>query len=180
MVSMNLSLIVGLSVDYVVHMAEGYHISAHKDRKGRVRDMLEHVGISIVSGACTTLGAAFFMFFAHMQFFLQFATMLFCTIGFSMVFTFGLFTALMVVVGPQGDTGSLMPLVYALSNCITGRSKSDVKCGSCRGKGFVPGPEEKAELEDVKMNGIVVNGDAASVTGSKVCLVEQIQYATKL
>ncbi|XP_021340144.1 protein dispatched homolog 1-like [Mizuhopecten yessoensis] len=33
--SLNLSLVVGLSVDYVVHLAEGYHMSIHADRKSK-------------------------------------------------------------------------------------------------------------------------------------------------
>ena len=71
MVSLNLCLVVGLSVDYVVHLAEGYHLSVRKDRLGRTQDMLERLGISVLSGAATTLGAAFFMMFAKIQFFLQ-------------------------------------------------------------------------------------------------------------
>jgi hypothetical protein len=49
-------LLVGLAVDYVVHLAEGYHLSLHKDRLSRTRDMLEEMGTSVFSGACTTLG----------------------------------------------------------------------------------------------------------------------------
>jgi hypothetical protein len=71
MVSMNLCLVVGLSVDYVVHLAEGYHLSVRRERGGRTQDMLANLGISVLTGAATTLGAAFFMMFAKIQFFLQ-------------------------------------------------------------------------------------------------------------
>ena len=67
----NLSLVVGLAVDYVVHLAEGYHASSAEDRLTRTRDMLEQVGVSILSGALTTLGAAMFMFGAVIVFFVQ-------------------------------------------------------------------------------------------------------------
>ena len=69
--SVNLSLVVGLAVDYVVHLAEGYHAAPARDRLGRTHHMLEQVGVSILSGALTTLGASMFMFAAVMVFFVQ-------------------------------------------------------------------------------------------------------------
>ena len=69
--SLNLSLVVGLAVDYVVHLAEGYHSSTSEDRLTRTRHMLETVGISVLSGSLTTLGAAAFMFAAVILFFMQ-------------------------------------------------------------------------------------------------------------
>jgi hypothetical protein len=53
--------------------------------------MLEEMGTSVFSGACTTLGASSFMFFATLQFFMQFGVFMFCTIGFSLLFSLGLF-----------------------------------------------------------------------------------------
>ena len=38
-------LVVGLSVDYCVHLAEGYSRSTHTDRKNRIRDSLTEVCI---------------------------------------------------------------------------------------------------------------------------------------
>ena len=71
LVSLNMCLVVGLAVDFVVHLAEGYHMAHEKDRKGRLRTALERMGISVFSGACTTLGASMFMLFAKIQFFFQ-------------------------------------------------------------------------------------------------------------
>ena len=71
LVSLNMCLVVGLAVDYVVHLAEGYHMSHARDRKGRLRHALQRMGISVFSGACTTLGASAFMLFAKIQFFFQ-------------------------------------------------------------------------------------------------------------
>ena len=130
MVSMNLCLLVGLSVDYVVHLAEGYHLSAHKDRLGRVHDMLEHLGISVLSGALTTIGAAIPMMFAKIQFFLQFGTFLLSVIGFSLAFSLIFFTAVMGIIGPQEETGSLYPLCRFISRKFkrwTGLSRPNCK-----------------------------------------------------
>jgi hypothetical protein len=62
-----------------------YHLSLHKDRLNRTRDMLKEMGTSVFSGACTTLGASAFMFFAVLRFFMQFGVFMFCTIGFSLL-----------------------------------------------------------------------------------------------
>ena len=119
--SLNMTMLVGLAVDYVVHLAEGYRNSLHKDRLNRTRDMLEEMGPSVFSGACTTLGASLFMFFAQVTFFMQFGVFLFCTIGFSLFFSLGLFTVLMGLLGPQNNFGSLIPLFNkiktAFANC---------------------------------------------------------------
>ena len=103
-------------MDYVVHLAEGYHLSLHKDRLNRTRDMLEQMGTSVFSGACTTLGASAFMFFAVIQFFMQFGVFLFCTIGFSLLFSLGMFTLLMGLCGPENNTGCLKTLFSKLTD----------------------------------------------------------------
>ena len=108
--SLNLVLVVGLAVDYVVHLAEGYCRSPARDRAGRTQSMLEEVGISVLSGAVTTLGASMFLLLALIIFFAQFGLFMFSTIGFSLLYSLGLFTTLIALVGPQGDTGSLKPL----------------------------------------------------------------------
>ena len=100
-------MVVGLSVDYVVHLAEGYYMSTHTDRMSRVRDMLEEVGISVFSGACTTLVASIFMLFAQIQFLVKFGLFMLCTIGFSLIFSLGFFTTIMGLLGPSGNTGDI-------------------------------------------------------------------------
>lgn len=100
-------MVVGLTVDYVVHLAEGYHMSNRADRKSRVQDMLEVMGISVFSGACTTLGASIFMFFAQIQFIIKFGMFMFCTIGFSLIYSLGFFTTMMGIIGPEGDRGNI-------------------------------------------------------------------------
>ncbi|CAH1790939.1 unnamed protein product [Owenia fusiformis] len=134
--SLNLSLVVGLAVDYVVHLAEGYHNSPKVDRLGRTQDMLRDVGISVISGSITTLGASLFMLFAKILFFMQFGLFMFGTIGFAMLYALGFFTTLMGILGPQGNVGSIQPLKTWIWNLFTGRSKKDVKCTHCKGKGF--------------------------------------------
>ncbi len=120
-------LVVGLAVDYIVHLAEGYHLSKSRDRKSRVRDALEFMGVPVFSGACTTLGAAFFMLFSEIQFFFQFGIFMFCTIGFSILFSLGFFITLLGVVGPSGDQGDVV--VFFKRYCCR-KQLSDPQTGS--------------------------------------------------
>ncbi|RUS73814.1 hypothetical protein EGW08_018431, partial [Elysia chlorotica] len=134
--SINLSLVVGLAVDYVVHLSEAYHTSPQTRRTDKVRDMLEHMGVSVVSGAFSTLGSASFMMAAQIQFFVQFGVFLFLTIGFSLIYSLFLFTPLLSVIGPEGHTGSVLPIARWIWYKIIGRKKEDVKCETCEGKGY--------------------------------------------
>lgn len=82
-------------MDFVAHLAEAYMHSSEPKRAGKVkieqalgpkdaycpqanvtdalpsqvRDMLTAMGVSVVSGAMSTLGAAFFLFFPTIVFF---------------------------------------------------------------------------------------------------------------
>ena len=104
--SLNLTLVVGLAVDYVVHLADGYVQSRHHSRQDKIRDMLGHVGVSVLSGASTTIGASMFMLAAKILFFFQFGIFMFCTIALSILYALFLFPTLLGVFGPEGDTGS--------------------------------------------------------------------------
>ena len=103
-------LVVGLAVDYVVHLAEGYSRSVCTDRLGRTRSALAEVGVSVLSGAATTLGSSVFLLAAFILFFTQFGIFMFSTIGFSILYALGFFITVMGLIGPQGETGSLKPL----------------------------------------------------------------------
>lgn len=125
LVSLNLCMVVGLTVDYVVHLAEGYTLSLHKDRLSRVRDMLDEMGVSVFFGACTTLGGALFMFLAQLSFFLQFGVFIFSAVGFSIFFAMGMFATLMGICGPQGDTGNIVVLVQRLQAWCKSKTNGD-------------------------------------------------------
>ncbi len=116
--SLNLTLIVGLAVDYVVHLAEGYMVHEDQDRVARVKYTLGHVGISVFSGACTTLGSSVFLLAAKIRFFSQFGIFIFCTIGLSILYALFFFTTVLALIGPQGNTGSLRPIMRRVKNFI--------------------------------------------------------------
>ena len=100
-------IIVGFSVDYVVHLANHYVESVYIDRFRRMKDSLTGIGISIVSGAITTILSGIFLFLATIIFFENFAILILITISSSILFSLIAFAALNHWVGPSGNFGNL-------------------------------------------------------------------------
>lgn len=123
--SINLCMVVGLSVDYIVHLAEAYRSSESPRRSDRVHHMLESIGLSVISGAVTTLGAAVFMLFAQIQFFFQFGIFIISTVGISLLFALLGFTTFLSLCGPQGDTGCLIALTRGCKKLCFKKENSD-------------------------------------------------------
>jgi len=101
--SINLTVLVGLSVDYVVHLAVAYGLHARGKRFARMQVALEHMGISVFSAAVTTIGSAICLTFTVVLFFVRFGVFIIVTLGSSLVVAFVLFPALMYVFGPEND-----------------------------------------------------------------------------
>eukprot|EP01063_Lacrimia_lanifica_P008424 TRINITY_DN1545_c0_g2_i1.p1 TRINITY_DN1545_c0_g2~~TRINITY_DN1545_c0_g2_i1.p1 ORF type:complete len:1138 (+),score=349.38 TRINITY_DN1545_c0_g2_i1:40-3453(+) len=110
-------MVPGMSVDYVAHLAEAYNHSPATNRHERVRDMLTKVGVSVLSGAFSTLGATLFLFFPTIVFFVKFGTFIFVTIVASLLFSLFNFAALMALVGPQEEDGSIAHLYRKCRGC---------------------------------------------------------------
>lgn len=100
-----LIMVPGLSVDFTAHLAEAYMGAKYDDREHRVIHCLEHSGVSVVSGAVSTLLASGCLLFCNIRFFKTFGTMIFITIIFAISFSVFLFPAIMAVVGPVGEFG---------------------------------------------------------------------------
>merc|ERR1719382_2167059 len=61
--SVAIVIIIGFSIDYVVHLANAYLESSSHSREERLSFAMLTMGISVVSGAVTTFGAGFFLTF---------------------------------------------------------------------------------------------------------------------
>ena len=62
-------IVIGFSVDYTVHLADSYMQSRAIDREGKVTDALTHTGMSVLSGAISTILASIPMLFTQIIFF---------------------------------------------------------------------------------------------------------------
>ncbi|KAK2191781.1 hypothetical protein NP493_46g09040 [Ridgeia piscesae] len=105
--SLNLMLIVGLSVNYAVMMTVGYRRSLAPDRLRRTHDALRKVGVSVVFGGLTSIVASFFLIFARLNVVAEFGVFTVTTIFCSTTYTLVLFSTLLGFVGPQDKTGDV-------------------------------------------------------------------------
>jgi protein dispatched 1 len=119
--SIAMVIIIGFSVDYVVHLAAHYVHSAKEMRTDRATEAIRDMGISIFSGAVTTLGSGIFLYNCNVKFFVKFATIMVSTVSFSLIYAFFFFMALAHAIGPQGKQGSI---THCLRKC---RKQSDQK-----------------------------------------------------
>jgi len=113
---------VGLSVDYTVHLLHAYNESSQQGREQRAKDALSHMGITVFSGAVTTLAAAFPLVLCQMVFFRRYGTFVFIIILVSIVTAILLLVPLLLLVGPDGSFGDI-PCFYWLRSKMSGADK---------------------------------------------------------
>jgi len=106
-------LVIGFSVDYVVHLAAHYVHSAAPERSARTTDSIGEMGISIFSGAMTTIGSACFLYGGQMNFFQKFAFIITTTCALALAFSLVYFIALTHWLGPEQETGNVAPFIRA-------------------------------------------------------------------
>jgi len=119
--AVSVTILVGFSVDYCLHIAESYSISLTgptMTREERIRLALTRIGVSIFYSSITTFGAAVMIFFCTIMIFVRFGIIIAVNTAFSIIFSLFLFSALLAVMGPKGKTGTLKGFIIALSFCI--------------------------------------------------------------
>jgi hypothetical protein len=103
-------IVIGYSVDYVVHLAHMYCEAGHHGyitRDSRCIFAISNMGSTVFAGAITTAASAVIMFACFLYFFVKMAILICVTIMYSYLFSLGLFMALMWTAGPQGNVGDL-------------------------------------------------------------------------
>jgi len=117
--SICLIILAGFCVDYIVHLGHAYMESEHVgDRKKRVHDALRSMGVSVLSGAITSIGASSVLTLCHLQFFSKFGIFFFSTIMLAWLWASLYFMPLMALVGPENDTAE----IGAVFRMLTGGS----------------------------------------------------------
>merc|ERR1711871_631867 len=135
--SISITVLVGLSVDYVVHLANSYieanvddikkrrpkykdevsaasGISPMQERELRVFGALEEMGVTVFGGACTSLGASGMLFLCWFQTFFKFGGFMFMTITTSFIYANFFLMPLLSMVGPVGKCCSFADTVSAV------------------------------------------------------------------
>ena len=98
--AVGVTVFIGMSVDYALHIAHGYHSSQHKTRLEKVRATLTHLGVSILGGAITTGGSAVFLLFCKIYFFLQLGTMMLLNTTYALIYSLGWLCCMLILIGP--------------------------------------------------------------------------------
>merc|ERR1712129_362206 len=137
-------MVVGMSVDYVVHLSEAYLASGEEQRFFRSRRMLGIVGSSVLSGAISTLLGIFWLFFATNMIFFKFGAFIFFLISCSCLMSLVAFTAAMTYVGPEGDNGNIY---ICFKKCVA-RCKGEKVDGDYEETNNVELAEVPKETED--------------------------------
>merc|ERR1711974_145794 len=122
-----LIMAVGLSVDYTVHLLHAFNESGGASRDERVKDSLTSMGMTVLSGAVTTLLAALPLTFTQSTFFKRFGTFVFIIIFLSIVLALTFLIPLLLLVGPVGNFGDVKPFYMLRDKIRTRRAAGTAK-----------------------------------------------------
>eukprot|EP00933_Yihiella_yeosuensis_P008580 TRINITY_DN114106_c0_g1_i1.p1 TRINITY_DN114106_c0_g1~~TRINITY_DN114106_c0_g1_i1.p1 ORF type:complete len:149 (+),score=21.30 TRINITY_DN114106_c0_g1_i1:22-447(+) len=114
-------IVIGYSVDYVVHLAHMYCEAAHHGhvtREERAKFAVRSMGATVFAGAITTAGAGCVMFFCFFYFFFKMALLICVTIMYSFLFALGMLMSLLFLIGPEKEFGNLFLPEFVRRNCI--------------------------------------------------------------
>ena len=104
-----ITILVGFSVDYTVHIAVAYvdHRGAASDRAARTLRAISTLGISVTAGAASTAGACLFLFPATILFLPKFGQFMVSAVATAFLFAMVAFSALLATFGPVDAQGHL-------------------------------------------------------------------------
>ncbi|CAE8676217.1 unnamed protein product [Polarella glacialis] len=137
-----LIVVVGLSVDYSLHIAECYSQSKGS-RYQRTQEALRRTGSALVGAAATSVLACPPILFCTVQVFVRFGTVIISSMVISLCFSIIFLAALLATVGPEDDFGPCGS-VLSMAMWIRPPPPADISRVEVDAVGTVvtPGPEE--------------------------------------
>jgi hypothetical protein len=148
------AILIGVSVDFVIHFSHAYcHYPGKVSKEGRTKHALIDMGPSVLAAAFTTLAGAAIMLGCVITFFTKFALVLFFTIIQAIIGSFIVFLTLTDCIGPEDPTYMAERLVEQCS----GESKSMVDSPS------VEGGKDK-EMAETARSSTIFNDPTAFLT----------------
>merc|ERR1712166_74809 len=103
--SISLIVVVGMSVDFTVHLMHSYRESDEETRFAKARAALTEMGVSVFSGAITTFASACPLLFATFVFFSQFGTFIGVITSWSIIWAIFFLMTFALMVGPEPKAG---------------------------------------------------------------------------
>lgn len=98
--SISVVILIGFSVDYVIHLSADYIHSSFEKREDKMRQAYQEMGVSILGGSITTFGSGAFLFGGNIVTFQKFAVLITSTISISFLVSMLFFGALLQIMGP--------------------------------------------------------------------------------
>jgi predicted RND superfamily exporter protein len=119
MEAISVPLVVGLSVDYCLHLGHAYNHAgegdksdlAHKpvtDRLARMRSALVSIGPSVVSAAITTIASMCVLIACDIHVFQEIGIIVSSTLVLGIYFSMCVFSALCMIWGPEHEQGNIV------------------------------------------------------------------------
>jgi|TARA_B110000261_G_scaffold51848_1_gene61310 hypothetical protein len=102
--AVSITILVGLSCDFSLHLAEAFTTSGHKERELRAKHAVGKVGKPVVAAGFTTFFAVIPMLGCTIRVLNKFGAIIPACIVFSLFFCLHLFVPLLMVFGPDGHT----------------------------------------------------------------------------
>ena len=102
--SVCITILVGFSVDYTVHLAVAYVHSKKSTTPERVIDALSAMGVSVTAAAVSTFTSSLFLFAATLAFFLQFGIFMALAVAWAYLCGTFVFMSLLCGFGPLPET----------------------------------------------------------------------------
>jgi len=145
---MFLQLTAGMAVDYVVHLAHAYNECPAWDRESRMRASLTEMGVSVLSGGISTLGASVCLFLCNYNVFYLYGSFIFTVIGWAIVWALFFFPCAMLAVGPQGTEGDI-PIIRRLFAYLGGRKSGGMRVPSAAANANLSSPPSPLAISAV-------------------------------
>ncbi|KAJ6228851.1 sterol-sensing domain [Anaeramoeba flamelloides] len=143
-----LTVIVGISVDYIVHFCHAYEIAPETNRYKKYRTALTNLGISVVSAAMTTLLASSFLFITYVAFFKNFGIFILITVLASVLWSFFFFFVLLSIAGPVGNRWKISYIIRKITKFKNSEDLNSGKKTSHRQKNEIVSEYKINQLDD--------------------------------
>lgn len=106
--SICLTICVGLSVDYTIHLCHIFATSSATTRFAAGRDALASMGVSVFNAAVTTIGSSIVLMLSYIIFFERFGIFVFMNIFYSTAFAFVFLMGILMTIGPIQGAGRIV------------------------------------------------------------------------
>jgi len=105
--ALSVVMLIGFSIDYVVHVANAYLESKGDSRMERMSFALLTMGVSVLAGAITTALSGIMLVFPSFLMFYKMGIIIMTVVVYALLWAMIFFSSIMLLIGPEGRQGDL-------------------------------------------------------------------------